>query len=77
MMFVFVGGGGEWWVGRGGGGVGVGGGGCTLSMKITTYAPPFQPPFWGLWKICIVSTPILGIRARMYTGPALKGLIVR
>ena len=30
----------------------------TLTMKVTTYAPPFRPPFLGLWKICIVSVPI-------------------
>ena len=27
-------------------------------MKVTTYAPPFRPPFSGLWKICILSTAI-------------------
>ena len=31
----------------------------TLTMKVTTYAPPFRPPFLGLWKICIVSAPIV------------------
>ena len=30
----------------------------THSMKVITYAPPFRPPFSGLWKICIVSTSI-------------------
>ena len=30
----------------------------THFMNIT-YAPPFWPPFSGLWKVCLVSTPIL------------------
>ena len=30
----------------------------THSMKVITYAAPFRPLFSGLWKMCIVSTPI-------------------
>ena len=30
----------------------------THSMKVITYAAPFRTLFSGLWKICIVSTPI-------------------
>ena len=47
VYYNFVGGGGGVGVGWGGGGGGGGGGGVlsTHSMKVTTYAPPFWPPF--------------------------------
>ena len=41
----------------------------THPMKVTTYAPPFRPPFSSLWKICIVSTPIFEQKMRKISTP--------